>query len=171
VGDSKLPATWVFNFVVAVQTWRGTEIGKWSAATETHPKGFYAAPVAETSQTSCLVIPPRIVYAMKNWDRTIEGVALAIESIIPVGFYRTVLKAWKRASAEIPFEFENLGYDHDYRLLEQIILSRSRLIPPKRRGGVWQGLGRIASLTLDFLHRRGQNLRGCTFCNRSGRTY
>jgi len=118
-----LPATWVFNFVVAVQTWRGTEIGKWSAATETHLKGFYAAPVAETSQTSCLVIPPRVVYAMKNWDRTIEGVALAIESIIPVGFYRTVLKAWKRASAEIPFEFENLGYDHDYRLLEQIIPS------------------------------------------------
>lgn len=100
---------------------RTHELGKASTAAETHPEGFYVAPVAKTSVTGCFVAPPRVVHLVKNGERTLEVVAVAIESTIPVALYRILLKAWKWAWAELPFELEVLGYNHDLRLLEQLM--------------------------------------------------
>jgi len=100
---------------------RTYEVGKASAVAESHPEGFYAVPVAETNATGCLVIPPRVVHAVKNGGRTLEVVAVAIESTIPAALYSMLFKAWKWAWAKIPSEFEILGYDHDFHLLEQFM--------------------------------------------------
>ena len=106
---------------------RKYEIGTAKANAETYPEGFHADPIAETALAGCLVMPPRLVHAIKNGSRTLEAVAVAIESVIPLEVYRVILQAWNQGlKRALGFELAIVGYDHDTALLRRVMPALTR---------------------------------------------
>jgi hypothetical protein len=97
------------------------ELGKPSENREIPEEGFYVGSLNATTARGCAVLPRRVVHLIKNSQDHLELVAVGVESMIPVDFYWMLLKAGKWALGKNAPDFEILGYDHDFNLLEQAI--------------------------------------------------